>query len=182
MHELLARYLFHWTPERAIWLGGQTLSWDARCAGIYAGFGVALLFQLVCCRRRSMLPSWPLLALAAAFSLPMFLDVATTSYHLRPAQNNIKHLTGVWFGISFCTVLFPAVMQLLKSTQTDTKPGLKQFFITLTAGTSFSSLTLWHHPISFYLLESLSWLGFTGLALLIFAGLFASLWHPGHTQ
>lgn len=171
MHELLARYLFHWTPERAIWLGGQTLSWDARCAGIYAGFGVALLSQLACCRRRSTLPSWSLLALAAAFSLPMFLDVATTSYNLRPAQNGIKYLTGVWFGGSFCMVLYPTVAQFFGARPQAAPLSSKLFLQNIILGSTVSCLTLWNHLMSFYLLESLSWFGFIGLAFLMLAGL-----------
>jgi len=84
--ELLARYLLHWTPERAIWLGGQTLSWDARCAGIYAGFGIALLVQLIwhchvkSCRRGHLWPRRQLFVCHSSLTLPPFaMDYARRS-------------------------------------------------------------------------------------------------------
>lgn len=172
MAELLARYIFHWLPEKAIWLGGQTLSWDARCAGIYAGFGIALLFHLLYRRHQCTLPSWTLLATAAVLSLPLFVDVTTIHYALRPPDNTIRHLTGVLFGISFCSLLYPAVA-LLAGRQADSSDRLTpaRLLMLAVAGAAVSLLTRYDHPFSFYLLESLAWTGFIGLAGLICRGI-----------
>jgi len=178
VQELLAHYLFHWTSEKAIWLGGHTLSWDARCAGIYAGFGCALLLQFFWYQRRITLPPWPILAMAAGFSLPMFIDVGTVAYGLRLASNPIKYLTGAWFGISFCCILFPAVAQFNRQRKPRLQLNFVRFSLILAIGSAVSYLTHWNHPIAFYLLEALAWLGFSGLVLLLLAGLLYSLWPP----
>ncbi len=171
MQELLARYLLHWTPERAIWLGGQTLSWDARCAGIYAGFGIALLVQLIWHCHVKKLPPWSLMATTAAFCLPLFIDVATVRYGLRPPVNTIKHLTGVWFGSAFCCLLYPAVSHLTTSNRHSAPFSLRSLAILMAVATAISSLANWDRPLSYYLLESLAWFGFSGLAILAASGI-----------
>ena len=173
MQDLLAQYLFHWTPERAIWLGENTLSWDARCAGIYAGVGSALLFHLLVCRVQFKLPSRPVMVTAAVLVLPMFIDVFTIHFHLRPAINGLRHLTGVLFGISFCSLLYPAVGQMVASPEAANAGGLtlRKFLVLAVLGSLFSFFTQWDRLFSYYLLESLSWAGFVGLVALVGTGL-----------
>lgn len=175
MPEILERYFFHWTPERAIWLGGIPLSWDGRCAGIYAGFAIALLFQSLFCRGEKRLPPLALVATAAVLSLPMFIDVLTIHFQLRTPANSIRHLTGTLFGISFCCLLYPAARQLATRSGKSLPSSWPQILLIYVAGTGFSALTLWNNAISYYLLESLSWVGFTGMAITISAGLFRLL-------
>lgn len=179
MEALLARYLLHWTPDRAIWLGGQTLSWDARCAGIYVGFGLALLFHLLRYRQIQKLPPRPVLSAAAVLLLPFVVDVVTTRYGLRPPVNAIKHLTGAWFGAVSCCLLYPAVRQLAHRDNHSPPLTLHSLMLLATATTATSALTQWDHRISYYLLESLAWLGFGGLGLLIAGGLLFSLRKQG---
>ncbi len=179
MHDFLLKYLYHWTPERAIWLGGETLTWDARCAGIYTGFAVALLFFLVIFKNQSRLPSVPVFITAAILIIPMFIDLLTINLHLRVADNSIRHLTGVFFGISFCSFLYPAVRQLfplLRSSGRITVPWILLIYLT---GASVSSLTLLDTLFSYYLLETSDWIGFSGLALLILTGLYRAVLFPG---
>lgn len=171
MQEFLARYLFHWSPERAIWLGGHTLSWDARCAGIYAGFGITLVFFLLD-QRHSKAPLRTTMTAAALLSLPMLLDVATVHYQIRLPHNSLRHLTGLLFGIAFCCLLFPAVRHLATGSILPEQSHFKTLVITIVLGSAISSLTHLNHPASFYLLETLSWLGFSGLSLLISSGLY----------
>jgi uncharacterized membrane protein len=176
MKELLAQYLFHWTPERAIWLGGKTLTWDARCAGIYAGFCTALLFHLLFWRNNSKLPSRSALAAAAVLILPMFVDVISIHFQLRPPINALRHLTGLLFGVSFCSVLYPAVRQLLGTDHTSgDRLTLRWMLVQVLAGVGLSLFTQWDRLFSYYLLESLSWVGFVGLAVLVTAGFVGSI-------
>lgn len=175
MRELLAQYIFHWTPERAIWLGGKTLTWDARCAGIYAGICIALLFHLMLLRNNSKLPPRSVLTAAAVLVLPMFVDVVTIHFQLRQPSNSVRHLTGLLFGVSFCSVLYPAVRQLLGASCPVTGLRIRLLLLLASVGALTSSLTLWDRLFSYYLLEFLSWGGFVGLAALIASGLFAGL-------
>jgi uncharacterized membrane protein len=177
MEELLAQYLFHWTPERAIWLGGKTLTWDARCAGIYAGFCTTLLFHLLFRRNNSKLPSWSVLAAVAVLILPMFIDVISIHFQLRPPINALRHLTGLFFGISFCSVLYPAVRQMVGSRIPSGDGGLvlRHLLLIVVSGSLFSAFTQWDRLFSYYLLESLSWGGCIGLAVLVVSGLVGSV-------
>lgn len=177
--ETLARYLFHWTPERAIWLGGQTLSWDARCAGIYAGFGITLLLHLLLYRQVQKQPPRSVLVAAAVLVLPFIFDVITTRYGLRPPVNAIKHLTGAWFGCVFCCLLYPTVRRLMHADREAPSPTLRSLALMAAASAALSGLTQWDHRMAYYLLESLAWLGFGGLGLLMMCGLVLSLRKQG---
>lgn len=106
----------------------------------------------------------------------MFVDVGTVAYGLRQASNPIKHLTGAWFGISFCCILFPAVAQLGRQCKPRLPLNVTRFSSILAIGLAVSSLTHWNRPASFYLLETLAWLGFSGLILLLLTGLLYTLW------
>jgi len=175
MREFLGQYLFHWTPERAIWLGGKTLTWDARCAGIYAGICIALLFHLLLLRNNAKLPPRSVLTAAAVLVLPMFIDVISIHFQVRQPVNSLRHLTGLLFGVSFCSVLYPAVRQLLGVSYPVAGLRIRLLLLLAGVGALISSLTLWDRLFSYYLLEFLSWGGFVGLATLIASGLFAGL-------
>ncbi|MCE1225565.1 MAG: DUF2085 domain-containing protein [Geobacteraceae bacterium] len=175
MRALLDQYLFHWTPERAIWLGGNTLTWDARCAGIYAGVCITLLFHLLLLRNNSKLPSRSVLTAVAVLVLPMFVDVISIHFQMRQPINSLRHLTGLLFGISFCSVLYPAVRQLLGVSYPVAGLSIRLLLLLACIGVLTSSLTLWDRLFSYYLLESLSWGGFVGLATLIASGLVGSM-------
>jgi uncharacterized membrane protein len=58
----LFSYVCHQQPERSLWLAGAPLAVCARCAGIYFGAFLALLFQ-ISVRRGPLLAALGLLAL-----------------------------------------------------------------------------------------------------------------------
>src|SRR6185503_1255622 len=91
---ILDAVLLHWTPEKAIWIGDLTLPWDARCAGIYIGFGVGTLFHLIVEARANRLPPLPALLFFAGLLAPLFIDVGTAQLGLRSASNDWRLLTG----------------------------------------------------------------------------------------
>lgn len=178
MRELLAQYLFHWTPDRAIWLGGQTLSWDARCAGIYAGFGIALIYHLLFRRLHAQLPSRSLLTTAAVVSLPMFIDVTGIQFELHAPSNLIRHLTGLWFGVAFCCLLYPAIQQIAglgRPSAAAASSDRRRLLLLTAAGSAASALTTVDRLPFYYLLEGLAWFGLGGLASLIGIGVFSLL-------
>jgi len=113
--DFLNSCFLHWTPAKAIWIGGHTLSWDARCAGIYAGFGAGVLYQLVAHWKAWKFPSARLLALDMLLTLPLFLDVLTAVHGFRVSSNGSRYLTGLLFGSAFSVCLFPAFMLLALS-------------------------------------------------------------------
>lgn len=178
MRELLAHYLFHWTPDRAIWLGGQTLSWDARCAGIYAGFGIALSYHLLFRRLHAQLPSRSLMTTAAVVSLPMFIDVTVIHFELHAPSNLLRHLTGLWFGLAFCCLLYPAILQVAGFGAASAASGSadrRRLLLLAAIGSAASALSLVDRLPVYYLLEGLAWLGLGGLTSLIGIGVLSLL-------
>lgn len=110
MSDILNTFIFHWEPSKAVWIGWHTLSWDARCSGIYIGFGAGVLYQIVVSRKRAGLSGAGHLALNAALMLPLFIDVFTVRYELRLPSNDIRYATGLLFGEAFSAYLYPAFM------------------------------------------------------------------------
>lgn len=112
MTDLVDTYLLHWSPPKAIWIAGSTLSWDARCAGIYAGFAVGVLFHFFRAARSNRLPPSPLLAAAMLLAVPLFADVSSIALGLREASNDWRFATGILFGQALSAFVFPALVTL----------------------------------------------------------------------
>lgn len=114
-------YLFlHWVPEKAIYVGGHTLPWDARCAGIYLGFGLALAWTLVGGSKKVIISRLPILALNTIMLVPLCLDVLSLILKLRYPSNEIRYLTGIFFGSALCIYLYSALIILIfKNNQRD---------------------------------------------------------------
>ena len=108
--DLLSAAVLHWTPEKAIWIGGHTLSWDARCAGIHIGFALGLFFHLAVEPRANQLSPTLATGFLSGLFAPLFIDVGTIHWGLRSASNDWRLLTGCWFGIGASAFLYPAVV------------------------------------------------------------------------
>ncbi|MDP2279840.1 MAG: DUF2085 domain-containing protein [Nitrospirota bacterium] len=165
MSEFLNTYIFHWLPSRAIWIAGHTLSWDARCAGIYIGFGIGVLYHLVTDRKAKNLPPLPILITSTFLFFPLFIDVFAISYGFREPSNDIRYLTGLLFGMAFSVYLFPPFIMLSHDRAHD-HPAINSFSIftlllIFIAGAFF--LKAWNTTLSYVILESLSFAGFASL-------------------
>lgn len=174
MFEFLNTYLFHWMQEKAVWIGGHTLSWDARCSGIYIGLGIGVLWHLLLDKKAKNLPPLYILLFSSLLFIPLFADVFTVRYGFRPPSNDLRFLTGLLFGQAFSVYIYPA-------------------FITLTvaAGCERAAIDSWHrftvllviiagaylarfldHIAVYYLLESLAVFGCLSLfAVIVFGAL-----------
>ena len=172
MSEVLDRLLFHWVPSKALIIGGRALSWDARCAGIYIGFALALLVQLLVARRARSLPApMLLLAVGAISSLPMFLDLYTIESGMRAASNDVRYLTGLLFGSGFCLFLYPACVVVAggaAARDAGIDPPGKIALIYLGVAAGFTARFV-DTLTAFYVLEGLAWIGMgaVGLAMAI---------------
>lgn len=111
--DFLTIWIFHWCPEKAIYIGGHTLLWDARCAGIYTGFGISLAWALVRSRVGINLPSKRLLLVISGMFLPFALDVLSLILKIREPSNEIRFLTGILFGAAFNCYVFPCSLTVL---------------------------------------------------------------------
>jgi uncharacterized membrane protein len=168
--EFLNTWFFHWAPAKAIWMGGHTLSWDARCAGIYAGFGAGLLCQLAGRRKgRGAPPMW-LLAACILCMLPLFLDVASIYLGYHPPSNDTRFLTGLLFGGALSACLLPAFIVLMRPTGPgDRTAGAGVFFMPIAIAAAFF-LKGWDSVVAYGALEALCVFGCLGLFLILAAG------------
>lgn len=177
MSDFLNIYIFHWTPAKAIWIGGHTLSWDARCAGIWIGFGITILFHLLAGRKAKYLPARPVLILCSLLFLPLFIDVFTLHYGYRMPVNDIRLLTGLSFGTAFGVFLYPTFIKLAysKALARPTLNSLSKLILLFTLVLGAFFLKSIDHVVIFFILESFAVWGFLSLFVMISAGVFIVL-------
>ncbi len=172
--ELLNHYLLHWMPEKAIWIGGHTLSWDARCAVIYIGFGAGVLCQLAVWRTGGRLPFFRVVLLAALFMLPLFGDVLAIAAQFKAPSNDVRYATGLLWGAAFSIYLLPAFLVLARPpghAPTEAVPWkLVAPLVAACAGAWF--LKRWDHLVAYGILETLGIFGCFSLAGILAIGLF----------
>lgn len=171
MKDVLNQYIFHWTQDRAIFISGHTLSWDARCAGIYIGYGIGVLYYAFSAKKAINLPRWPILIFITLLFLPLFLDVFSLKIGLRCPSNDVKYFTGLLFGYALSVYVCPAIVRL---SCCDYAPGSSinsfgKLSIPLTIIGVVFILKDWDLIISYFILQSLAYFGF--LCLFIGFGL-----------
>lgn len=161
----LNTYIFHWLPEKAIWIGGHTLSWDARCSGIYIGFGIGLLYHFLTGKKVKKLPPAPILFSVSLMFLPLFIDVFTIKWAVRVPSNDIRYLTGLFFGTAFSIYLYPVFITLASSWPNDSCAigSLTRFAAILTLVLCSFILKSWDNLIAYLMLEGLAFIGFSSL-------------------
>ena len=100
------------TPSHTFLMGGQPLPFDARMTGIYGGFAVTFACMLWLGRHRAArLPSFPLIALLAAFVGAMAIDGFNSLFldlgrpHPYQPDNRLRLVTGTGTGISLAVIL-----------------------------------------------------------------------------
>lgn len=173
MADFLNTYVFHWVPSKAIWIGGHTLSWDARCAGLYIGYATGLIYHLASERKAKRLPIWPILIFITLMFFPLPIDVYTVKYGLREPTNNLRCLTGLLFGAAASVYVYPAFITLAYAkgyakSAIDSPYKFTAFFA-LVAGAFF--LQRWDSIAAFAVLESLSYFGFFSFFAMLIIGI-----------
>lgn len=101
--------LCHQLPARSFFAGGHQVPVCARDTGIYIGFvlSLAVIALIDRGRRRSGLPGWPALGLAALFIGVMAWDGVTSYAGLRATDNGIRLITGLLAGWALPVVVYP---------------------------------------------------------------------------
>ncbi len=176
MAQFLEQYLFHWTPDKAVWLGGPSLSWDARCAGIYAGFAVGLLCQLALRWKSWPQPSGRLLAACAPLAAPLFVDVLANAAGIWPASNDARFATGLLFGNALSLCLAPAFASLFDRATRDKSSVVRYVTLPLVPSAAVFLLTAWDSVVAYVILESLCVSGFLALAAILAVGAAKAAW------
>ena len=170
----LNQYLFHWSPDKAIFIGGQTISWDARCAGIYIGYGLGGLYHVFVTKRTNMLPPIPILLIILFLFLPLFLDVFSLVLDIRRPSNNVRYLTGLMFGYALSVFLYPAFIRLWsgKNHGNASKSYLIRLCVPMAMIGTVFFLRYCDYILSYIVLQTLAFWGFLSLlAGFLFAAL-----------
>ena len=155
-------------------MGGHTLTWDARCAGIYAGFGAGVLCQLAIGRKGLRKPSALLLTAGLLFMLPLFLDVLSLFLGYRLPSNDVRFLTGLLFGGGLSACLVSTLAFLLRpGDAAGGAPGAGSLFAPIAAAsTAAFFLKDWDSVIAYGMLETLCVFGCLTLAGILAVGTF----------
>jgi uncharacterized membrane protein len=98
----------HQMPARSLHFGGRALPVCARDTGIFIGFAVCFIALAVAYRGKSpSYPSWPKMAVLAAFILPTAVDAVTSYAGWRVSSNALRLVTGSLAGTAVAAFLFP---------------------------------------------------------------------------
>lgn len=172
MSEFLNIYLFHWVPEKALYIGGHSLLWDARCSGIYIGFGIGFFYLLLTGRKDKNLPSMPLLIINTFMFFPMFIDLISIWTGLREPSNAMRYLTGILFGGALSIYLYPAFISLAfpEGLNRTTINSFAKYGIFLFASITAFFVKGIDNIITFIVLSGLSFMGFVGLIVVLLVG------------
>lgn len=168
--ELFQIYFFHWLPEKAIYIGGHSLPWDARCSGLYVGMGFGLLWSLVTAKKSCRLPRFSILSILLILFLPMCLDITTLYLSYRLPSNDIRYLTGIFFGSSFCMVLFPIFNSLFVNERYDTSniASHKRLAVYIVALICLYNVKKFDTYLSYIFLTLIASIGFLGVCWMLF--------------
>lgn len=169
--DYLQHYIFHWRPEKALYFSDRSLLWDARCSGIYVGFAIGTLWHFFQKPKPANLPPIRWLTPTLLLFAPLGLDVLTLYFEWRLPSNNIRYITGLFFGTALSVIVCPAVISLFlkhsdySATQSDFS------FRALISIICISSILVFSDNIFIYwLLYVLSVFGFTSLAVFLITG------------
>ena len=141
----------HQVPERNLWIGGRYLPVCARCTGAYLGFYIGYLLLHM---RKKEACGPPNLWITFFMVTPMIVDAGTQIVSFRTSTNEIRLVTGLFFGVA----LAPFLVYLLSQIPTSRKVPILRNFL----------------PNSVRLDDKDSWLGYRalGFGLLIAVALF----------
>ena len=107
MLESIFSFICHQVPERTLTIGGHLLPLCARCTGIYSGFLIGLVFQIIVRRQVKRLPSLAISAMSTVFIVALIIDGVGERLQLWQIGNQVRFLIGLFCGSSLSIILFP---------------------------------------------------------------------------
>ncbi len=174
----------HRLPSHSLFVGTVQLPLCARCTGEFNAAAIALIFQGVLSRKRSLLPRRGILAVLIVFFLAFGFDGANSylallkqTYlgafsqipNLYVTNNTLRVLTGSGMGIALASVLYPMVNQTIWRAP-DEKPVLDwpQFGILVGIVFAFDLAALSNIDLFLYFIAFLSTMGVLTLLTMVF--------------
>lgn len=108
--EFFHAYVFHWVPQKAIYINGKALLWDARCCGIYSGYAFGIIWHIITAKQCNSLPSHRIVLISLLLCSSMFLDIGLNYLALKNPSNFIRFITGIAFGNFLSIFLYPILI------------------------------------------------------------------------
>jgi len=107
--------LCHQLPERSFIFGGIQSPVCARCAGIYVGIILTLLFLFLFYRKaqRAGVPALPFFIGAAIGVIVMGVDGVGSYLGLHRTNNFVRVLTGIMFGAGLAPIIYSLLVETL---------------------------------------------------------------------
>ncbi len=161
-------------------LNGYLMPLCSRCTGIYSGFLVTLLFQVLCRRTANKYPARPV-ALFFLFSLVLLvLHSLSAGPFLWLDTNPVRLVTGLLFGSAISVLLFPLFNGFFfRRNIRKSSVGVKDFFLLIGILTFFYALYFVRIYKVFLLLSTISLAGLVTLyaMLNVLAAAVIAGWH-----
>lgn len=107
MFEYAASFVCHQVPERTLTIGDRLLPLCARCTGIYSGFLIGIVFQILMGSRTNRLPPLAINALSAVIVLALIMEGLGQRLSLWELSNQARLALGLLCGSAISITVFP---------------------------------------------------------------------------
>jgi len=155
----------HQIPERTLTINGQLLPLCARCTGIYCGFAIGYLYQLITLKKANHFPSKSLIMFLAATIVLLAIDGLGGKIELWNLPNNMRFLIGLLCGSSISLILLPLFNFFFVRSALKSNINTKQYLtLLLLVGLMFF---IRDFSISFYIYILFSVLGLISMYTLV---------------
>ncbi|MBW2172275.1 MAG: DUF2085 domain-containing protein [Deltaproteobacteria bacterium] len=114
MLEFIASLVCHQVPERTLTIGGGLLPLCARCTGIYSGFLIGVVFQIIVDKKVNRLPSIWITTVSIVLILALTSEVLGEKLRLWELPNEGRLLTGLFCGSALSVISFPLLNYFLQ--------------------------------------------------------------------
>lgn len=112
----LSSFVCHQIPERTLIINDHLLPLCARCTGIYSGFVIGIIFQVLFLRKINRLPSARVFSVLLTTIIILFIDGVGETLHLWNLSNPIRLLFGLLCGSSLSLILWPLFNHFIAET------------------------------------------------------------------
>lgn len=187
----------HRIDARSFQIGERQLPLCVRCTGEFYAAGIALIYQAIFSKRRSLLPSRGLMAVLFGFFVAFGVDGTNSYIYLlkQTAGGGLAHLptlytpnyilrlfTGSGMGIALAAMLYPVINQTLWRTM-DERPALewKSLGGLVAIIVAVNLLILTDSPIVLYPIAYISALGTLALLVTVFGLLWIMMMRQDNT-
>lgn len=128
----LSSLVCHQLPERTLIINGKLLPLCARCTGIYSGFIIGMIYQVVVLRKINQLPSSGIVSILAATIIFLFIDGVGETIHLWNLSNEIRLMIGLLCGSSISLTLLPLFNHFFTKQLQQLNVNIKNYLVVLT--------------------------------------------------